>query len=83
MIDWLRQKLHIGAEQEEIERSDAVVSRIQRAVVEERQADQALKEDIVRHYPQTALAQALLTARDRDQPARAIREAHRLLEGGR
>ncbi len=56
--------LEEGPDRQEIKRSDAVVDRIQRAVVEERQADRALKDDIVRHYPQTALARALLRARD-------------------
>lgn len=64
--DTLQRVLNLdeGPDRQEIRRSDAVVERIQQAVREERRADQALKQDIVRHYPQTDLARALLRARD-------------------
>lgn len=64
MIDWLRRSLHLGPDPEERARTEALVSRIDQAVEGKRREDAALAEEIVRHYPQTDLARALLRARD-------------------
>jgi hypothetical protein len=64
MIDWLRHTLHLVPDTVERDRTDALVSRIDRAVEGKRREDAALAEEIVRHHPQTDLARALLRARD-------------------
>ena len=64
MIDWLRHTLHLAPDPTERARTDALVSRIEQAVEGKRREDEALRDELVRHYPQTDLARALLRARD-------------------
>lgn len=64
MIDWLRHTLHLAPDPRERARTDELVTRIDQAVEGKRREDAALADEIVRHYPQTDLARALLRARD-------------------
>lgn len=64
MIDWLRHTLRLEPDTDEQERTEALVRRIDRAVAGKQHEDAALREELVRHHPQTDLARALLRARD-------------------
>lgn len=66
MIDLLRRVLHLGPDDEERQRTDDVIERVNRAVEEAAQADRAFVQEVVRHHPNTDLAAALLRARDRE-----------------
>lgn len=64
MIDWLRHKLRLTPDVAELQRTDALVKRIDVAVEGKQREDAALRDELGRHYRQNDLASALLRARD-------------------
>lgn len=64
MIDWLRHKLRLTPDVAELQRTDALVKRIDVAVEGKQREDAALRDELGRHYRQNDLAGALLRARD-------------------
>lgn len=93
MIDWLRRKLHLGPDHENIKRSNDLSDETCRNIRRLKAEEAALGRELAA-MPDDPLAQALVTARkraeeamlrealERDGPARAIRESRRRIEVG-
>jgi hypothetical protein len=64
MMDLLRRVLHLGPDDEERQRTDEVIERVNRAVEDKARADQAFLKEVVCNHPDTALAHALVRARE-------------------